>query len=97
VVEQGRQGPSRNPGTRQVCFDASQGYVDTAVLWRPDLAPGATVDGPAVIEEFGSTVPLHPGFSARVDDFLNLIVTRPPVVEERAQRASRNPGTEAGQ
>ncbi|HET8959928.1 hydantoinase/oxoprolinase family protein [Nocardioides sp.] len=63
-------------GGRPVCFDATDGYVDTAVLWRPDLAPGATVDGPAIIEEFGSTVPLHPGFTARVDEHLNLIVTR---------------------
>ncbi len=38
--------------------------------------PRATVTGPAIIEEFGSTVPLHPGFTARVDDYLNLIVTR---------------------
>jgi N-methylhydantoinase A len=61
---------------RPVCFDAAEGYVDTAVLWRPDLAPGAVVEGPAIIEEFGSTVPVHPGFTARVDDYLNLIVTR---------------------
>ncbi|HET8961494.1 hypothetical protein, partial [Nocardioides sp.] len=80
-----------------VCFDAAEGYVDTAVLWRPDLAPGATVDGPAIIEEFGSTVPLHPGFTARVDEYLNLIVTRSPVVEEGRPGPSRNPGTEAGQ
>jgi N-methylhydantoinase A len=61
---------------RPVCFDAADGYVDTPVLWRPDLAPGTVVAGPAVIEEFGSTVPLHPGFTARVDEFLNIIVTR---------------------
>ena len=35
-----------------------------------------SVTGPAVIEEFGSTVPLHPGFAARVDRFGNLLVTR---------------------
>ena len=35
-----------------------------------------SVTGPAVIEEFGSTIPLHPGFTARVDDYLNVIVTR---------------------
>ena len=29
-----------------------------------------------MIEEFGSTVPLHPGFTAAVDDFGNLLVTR---------------------
>jgi N-methylhydantoinase A len=29
-----------------------------------------------VIEEFGSTVPLHPGFTAEVDELANLVVTR---------------------
>jgi N-methylhydantoinase A len=61
---------------RPVCFDAAEGYVETPVFWRPDLAPGATVRGPAIIEEFGSTVPLHPGFVARIDDYRNIIVTR---------------------
>ena len=32
--------------------------------------------GPVIIEEFGSTVPVHPGFQVRVDEYLNLIVTR---------------------
>jgi N-methylhydantoinase A len=62
--------------TRPVCFDAADGYVETPVLWRPDLAPGTTVAGPAIVEEFGSTVPVHPGFVARVDDYLNIIVAR---------------------
>ena len=62
--------------TRPVCFDATEGYLDTPVLWRADLLPGTVVDGPAIIEEFGSTVPLHPGFTARVDDYRNLVVTR---------------------
>jgi N-methylhydantoinase A len=103
----------RRASERPVCFDAADGYVDTSVLWRPGLAPGAVVEGPAIIEEFGSTVPLHPGFSARVDEYLNLIVTRTPEVEVRGgglRRARdepvskprlapepRNPGTEAGQ
>jgi N-methylhydantoinase A len=52
------------------------GYVETPVLWRGELGPGATVEGPAVIEEYGSTVPLHPGFAATVDDFGNLLVRR---------------------
>jgi N-methylhydantoinase A len=34
------------------------------------------IDGPAVIEEFGSTVPIHPGFRAEVDVKGNLIVRR---------------------
>ena len=31
---------------------------------------------PAVFEEFSSTVPLHPGFTARVDAYGNLLITR---------------------
>jgi N-methylhydantoinase A len=63
---------------RPVCFDAADGYVDTPVHWRLDLPPGSTVEGPAILEEFGSTVPLHPGFVARIDAYLNVIVTRSP-------------------
>ncbi len=71
------ESPTTTPtGQRPVCFEPVDGYVETPVLWRPDLAPGSVVSGPAIIEEFGSTVPLHPGFSARVDDHLNIIVTR---------------------
>ena len=61
---------------RPVCFDAAGGFVDTPVYRRADLVPGSGIDGPAIVEEFGSTVPLHPGFTARVDEFLNIIVTR---------------------
>ena len=68
--------PRDPPPPARVCFDPADGYVDTPVLWRPDLAPGTVVTGPAILEEFGSTVPLHPGFTARIDEYLNIIVTR---------------------
>ena len=61
---------------RPVCFEAEVGYVDTPLLQRSDLSPGSVVTGPVIIEEFGSTVPVHPGFEVRVDEYLNLIVTR---------------------
>jgi len=61
--------------TCPVCFDGDAGYVDAAVYWRPDLAPGDVLAGPAIIEEYGSTVPVHPGFAARVDHFGDLLVT----------------------
>ncbi|HEX3298390.1 MAG TPA: hydantoinase/oxoprolinase family protein [Nocardioides sp.] len=72
-VEEAPDGPP-GPGVRRVCFDADQGYVETPVRWRADLAPGTTVAGPVIIEEYGSTVPVHPGFTATVDDFGNLLV-----------------------
>jgi N-methylhydantoinase A len=61
---------------RPVCFEAADGYVDTGVWWRPDLRAGDTIPGPAIIEEFGSTVPVHPGFVVRVDDLGNLVITK---------------------
>ncbi|MGY1831576.1 hydantoinase/oxoprolinase family protein [Geodermatophilus sp. SYSU D01180] len=60
-------------GTRRVFFDD---WVDTPTYDRPRLAPGDVVRGPAVIEEFGSTVPVHPGFAATVDAHGNLLLTK---------------------
>jgi N-methylhydantoinase A len=60
-------------GTRRVFFDS---WVDTPIYNRPDLAPGDVVSGPAIIEEFGSTVPVHPGFAATVDTYGNLLLTK---------------------
>ena len=64
-------------GHRPVCLDSSE-WVDTESYWRPDLAAGQHLDGPAVVEDFGSTVPLHAGFWADVDTVGNLIITRSP-------------------
>ena len=83
-VEEVAMRPSRVLGTRQVCFDPDDGYVETPLLWRTDLAVGTVVQGPAIIEEFGSTVPLHPGFTARVDDFANIIISRAVVTRSQA-------------
>ncbi|MBC2933927.1 hydantoinase/oxoprolinase family protein [Nocardioides sp. zg-1228] len=63
-------------GRRAVCFDAEQGYVDTPVLWRADLGAGDTFGGPAIVEEFGSTIPVHPGFEVVVDDWANLVIRK---------------------
>jgi N-methylhydantoinase A len=63
-------------GSRPVCFDAAAGPHDTPIFRRDRLRPGDTVGGPAVIEEYGSTLPLHPGFRAEVDRLGNLVVVR---------------------
>ncbi len=65
-----------DPPHRDVCFDADEGYRSTPVVARDDLVPGAALSGPVIIEEFGATVPVHPGFDVRVDDYANLIITR---------------------
>jgi N-methylhydantoinase A len=60
-------------GSRRVFFDD---WVDTPTYDRLGLAPGDVVTGPAIIEEFGSTVPVHPGFAVTVDAYGNLLLTK---------------------
>jgi N-methylhydantoinase A len=72
-VGAGAGAASARTGSRQVFFDS---WVDTPVYDRARLGSGDVVEGPAVLEEFSSTVPLHPGFTARVDRFGNLSITR---------------------
>ncbi|HEY0905549.1 MAG TPA: hydantoinase/oxoprolinase family protein, partial [Marmoricola sp.] len=71
-----RSARTSTTATRPVCFDAAEGYVETPLHQRSTLTPGAVLRGPVIVEEFGSTVPIHPGFDVRVDEYLNLIVTR---------------------
>jgi N-methylhydantoinase A len=82
VVATGSTTTGASTGRRPVCFDAAAGHVDTPVLWRPDLQPGQVVHGPAIVEEYGSTVPLHPGFTVRVDAHRNLVVSTGSTTEE---------------
>jgi len=70
--------------TRPVVFE--DGPTETSIHDRARLAPGTVIDGPAVIEEFGSTVPIHPGFRAEVDVRGNLVVRRVDVVRMEEQR-----------
>jgi N-methylhydantoinase A len=72
-VPRGGGGQRAVTGTRRVFFDE---WGDTPVLDRARLGGGDAVDGPAVLEEYGSTLPLHPGFTAVVDDYGNLLVRR---------------------
>ena len=54
--------------TRDVIFDDPTSPVTSRILWRPGLAPGAEIEGPAVIEEPNSTTLLHPGDMATVTE-----------------------------
>ncbi|CAN5843674.1 hydantoinase/oxoprolinase family protein [soil metagenome] len=51
-------------------------YAPADVYDRDRLRAGDRLSGPAVIEEFGSTIPVHPGFAAEVDRFGNVLLTR---------------------
>jgi N-methylhydantoinase A len=62
--------------TRRAYF-AESGFVDTPVYDRYALAPGATLAGPAIVEERESTAVIGPGARCRVDDHLTLLVELP--------------------
>ncbi|HEX6255193.1 MAG TPA: hydantoinase/oxoprolinase family protein [Euzebyales bacterium] len=61
-------------GVRPVHVDGR--WLDADLYRRADLLAGDEVIGPAVVQEFSSTVPLAPGFVARVDDLANLVIRR---------------------
>jgi len=54
--------------TRDVIFDDPASPLASRVVWRPGLAPGAVVEGPAVIEEPNSTTLIFPGDVAKVTE-----------------------------
>jgi N-methylhydantoinase A len=60
-------------GTREVLFEGL-GALSCAVYDRYALAPGATFDGPALVEERESTCCIGPDARVRVDQFLNLVI-----------------------
>jgi len=68
-VAQGHGAATARTGARPAFFD---GWHDTPTYERARLGAGDVVTGPAVLEEFGSTVPVAPGFRAAVDQFGNL-------------------------
>jgi N-methylhydantoinase A len=53
-------------------------WVTASVLSRAELAPGACLDGPAVVEQPDATTLLRPGDRAEVDDRHNLVVDVAP-------------------
>jgi N-methylhydantoinase A len=57
-------------GTRSVYWD--DGFVDTPVFDARRLATGNRIPGPAVIEASNTTILIHPGQRASVDDYLNI-------------------------
>jgi len=62
---------------RSVWWKATGGYVSTPTYLLEKLRAGNIIDGPAVIESYGTTIPLHAGQRAELDEWRNLMVTFP--------------------
>jgi len=65
-------------GHRRAYFPEAGEYVKTTVYDRARLTVGDRVDGPAVVEEDGSTLVIGPGGRAEVAATGNLVVTLGP-------------------
>lgn len=59
---------------RRVYFEERHALVDCPIYDRATLRGGHHIAGPAIVEEYDSTTVIHPGFTAVVDRFANLIV-----------------------
>ena len=73
AIEDGSGADGARTGSRRAYFDD---WADVPTYERSRLGTGDTIEGPAVIEEFGSTVPVHPGFRVEVDCHGNLRIHR---------------------
>ncbi len=57
--------------TRRAYFD---GWLDCPVYAREKLSCGNRIAGPAIVEQEDSTTVIHPGQSAQIDPFGNIII-----------------------
>jgi N-methylhydantoinase A len=60
-------------GKREVYW-RSTSWIDVPLFRRSDLALNQHIAGPAIIEEYGSTIVMPPGWSLYADRFRNLIL-----------------------
>lgn len=66
----------RAVGERKVFFLARREFLDCPIYARERFGAGTTLTGPAVVEQYDSTILVTPGWSGRVDTFGNLILQR---------------------
>ncbi len=63
-------------GYRKV-FDGKQGkFLNSPIYWRPDLRPGANIEGPAIITEEETSTVVTSSFSVTVSDDAYLFLRR---------------------
>ncbi|NUR24672.1 MAG: hydantoinase/oxoprolinase family protein, partial [Catenulispora sp.] len=79
------EGKPEPQSVRAVWFDDQP--VQTPIYERGTLMEGDRLTGPAIVQEYGSTVPVHPGFRCDVDRWGNLLLTPESTPEDTAQEA----------
>ena len=62
--------------SRKVFHTGRHDFLDSAIYERDDIAAGISLDGPAVIEEWSTSILIPPGWRAKADNFGNILVNR---------------------
>lgn len=63
-------------GDRSVFLPADHDYRDVPIYWRPDLAAGASFQGPALVAEPQTTTFVTAAFTGRIDSKSNLVLEK---------------------
>jgi len=71
-----RSGARQIKTNRSVFFFESAGFIDCPVYDRTGLGIGTSFSGPAIVQQYDSTVTVPPGFTVNVDTIGNLMITR---------------------
>jgi N-methylhydantoinase A len=62
------------PFAHRKVYWRSTGWIDVPLFRRSELALDQRIEGPAIIEEYGSTIVMPPSWSLQTDRFRNLIL-----------------------
>ena len=73
-LELGGKPDGARKSAREVYFAEIGAYVSCAIFDRYKLGAGNHISGPGIVEEMDSTTLVHPGYSAHVDSFANLLI-----------------------
>jgi len=72
---QEKQGPKAFKGTRPVFFRETNRFVECSIYERDTLSVNELIRGPAIVEEFDSTILVPPSYVAKVDEARNVILS----------------------
>ena len=61
-------------GRRPVYFEEGSRFIDTEVYQWERLKPGNLLKGPAIVENPATTLVIHPGQEALVDEYMNMVM-----------------------
>jgi N-methylhydantoinase A len=70
------EAPALRPTGERLVYFRSAGYLPTAIYWRHQMGRGATVRGPAIIEEEDSTTLVPPDVTATATPHGVLVIDR---------------------